>query len=104
MAKVRRDPALYARLVELHRREGIPWREAAEAAGVPLSTLMGWASRLGRGAKGGERRSFVELAPREECALAADRVEIVLRSGRRLLLPWRPEALADLVALLERPC
>lgn len=106
MAKVRRGGDVYARLVKRRNREGLTWAEAARVGGVPLSTLTMWARRLHEvpvEARRRRRAAFVEIATRGDAA-PVDRVEIVLRSGRRLLVPWRADALADLVAVLERPC
>jgi hypothetical protein len=97
-SKIRRGREFFVRLIARRERSGLTWREAAEEAGVPLPTVMDWARRL-------RDTAFVELAA-EEGPEASDRVEIVLRSGRRLLVPVgaASDDLLALVLLLERTC
>ena len=102
----RRGREVYAAAIARREREGLTWRRAAAQAGIPLQTLMWWRHRL-REERSAEReeRFFVELAARGE-EEAVDRVEVVLRSGHRLLVPpGRPPAgLLELVQILERSC
>jgi hypothetical protein len=96
--KIRRGREFFVRLIARRDRDGLTWRETAESEGVPLPTLMDWARRL-RGS------GFVELAAGDGSE-PVDRVEVVLRSGRRLLVPLgvASEELFALVVLLERTC
>jgi hypothetical protein len=65
-------------LIARREQEGLTWREVAEAEGVPLPTVMDWSRRL--------RGSFVDLGVGDRSA-PAERVEVVLGNGRRLLVP-----------------
>jgi hypothetical protein len=96
--KVRRGREFFVRLIARRERKGLTWREAAESEGVPLPTLMDWARRL-RGS------GFVELSTADTPS-PMDRVEVVLKNGRRLLVPpgVASDDLLALVHLLERTC
>lgn len=103
--KVRRGRVVFERLIARRKQEGLTWRETALAGGVPLATLMDWDRRLRSGpAPRPSKRAFVEIAPR--AAAPIDRVEIVLRSGRRLVLACAlpPAELSAWIEALERPC
>jgi transcriptional regulator with XRE-family HTH domain len=102
--KVRRGREIYERLVARREAEGLTWKETARAGGVPLATLMEWAARLRREPPRTEERGFVELEAPEGSAI--DRIEVVLRTGRRLLVSagFSPAALAAWIEVLERPC
>jgi transposase-like protein len=97
---------VYAAAIARRGREGLTWRRAAAEAGIPLPTLTWWRRRLQEeeGAKR-EGSSFVELASSAGDAVA-ERIEVVLLSGRRLLVPHGPPpaGLVELVRLLERSC
>ena len=95
--KTRRARAVYERLLAQREREGLTFPELSERSGVPLSTLQEWARRLREAPS--PSRAFVELTPTSPGAP----VEIVLRSGRRVVLPDGRafEGLAELVVLLE---
>lgn len=101
--------AKYEGLLRRREREGLSYRELARESGVPAGTLAWWAQRLGQErSEGGVRPGprFVELVAREAAAGSAVRYEIQLLSGRRVLVEgaFQDEALARLVAVLERPC
>ena len=100
MAQQRHSRFRMAALLARRERRGWKYAELSVASGVPVPTLSWWASRLRR-----EREvaaSFVEVVPSGSAALPAQ-VEIVLRSGRQLLV--REEiasaTLARLVSALE---
>ncbi len=101
----RRGRDAYLRLIARREREGLTWRQVARDGRVPLATLDWWRRRLREEKSEPNDRTFVELAP-TSVGEDAERIEVVLRSGRRLLLPngSLPEGLLDLVRLLERPC
>jgi hypothetical protein len=97
----------------LARRErlGLTLRELSEEVGVPIGTLGHWAWKL-RQETSGDRSpgrlspSFVELvanAP-SESSPTGTRIEIVLASGRRLVVPdgIDEEQLSRVVRALER--
>jgi transcriptional regulator with XRE-family HTH domain len=87
----------------LARREarGLTYAELSASSGVPVTTLSWWASRLRRERAAGS--GFVELAAATDASAAEARVDIVLRSGRQLVVreAIAPATLTALVAALE---
>jgi hypothetical protein len=94
------------RLLERRDREGLTYAEVARIAGIRPSTVTTWAWRLRREgrrpARRSGRQSFVEIVPRD-CERDGARVEIELRSGRRVIVPAEvgPEQLTRIVRALE---
>ena len=91
--------ALFARRARL----GLTWGELAEQTGVPKSTLHWWYRRLrDQGRNGKEPSRFVRV----EVAEAPTAVDVVLRSGHRLVVPPGVDAehLRRLVEVLESGC
>ena len=95
------------RWLALREREGLTFRELARRSGICAGTLGHWAWRLrreerdGRGHRGG----FVELVPDAAAEAApSSRVEIVLRSERRVIVDAGIDAavLGRLLAVVER--
>lgn len=97
----------------LDRRErlGMTLRELSEETGVPVGTLGHWAWKLrqeGRGPRSPcpTSSSFVEIVANSstESSLAMSRIEVVLASGRRLVVPdgIDEEHLSRVVRVLER--
>jgi hypothetical protein len=82
-------------------RRGLTFAELSASSGIPVPTLSWWCSRLRRERAAGE--GFVEVAPATESDAGDARVEIVLRSGRQLVVreAIAPGTLAALVAALE---
>ena len=98
----------YERLLGRREREGLSYRELAEASGIPMGTLAWWGSRLrkGKAKRGGRRRRFVELVPGTVEAAGGGHYELQLLSGRRVIVEgaFEDEALARLVRVLEGAC
>jgi transcriptional regulator with XRE-family HTH domain len=77
------------RLLARRDREGLTFAELAGRSGIPVGTLAWWSSRL-RSEREDREAGFVELkAPAEAAAPSegSDRLEVVLGSGRRVLVP-----------------
>lgn len=96
--KTRRPRAVYEKLMAQRRSEGLTYPELSVRSGIPVTTLQEWGRRL-RKQVTTPKSDFVELTPSSPSAP----VEIVLRGGRRLVLPTAkpPTGLAELVAVLE---
>lgn len=94
------------RWLSLRDREGLTYRELSARSGIPANTLTHWAWRLRREARSARKCTpFVELVPSARHGDAAPgRVEIVLRSERRVLVDAAidPAVLARLLAAVER--
>lgn len=87
-------------------REGLTYVELSAQVGVPANTLCQWAWRLRHeAAPTRERPAFVQLtsAPSPEPS-TAHRVEIVLRSKRRVIVDalMEPAVLTRLLAAIEQ--
>ena len=96
-----------ALLLARHKREGLTYAELAEISGVRPTTLSWWAWKLRRvETRDGSPKptgavSFVEVVP--ESVEDSDRIEIVLRNGRRILAATTVDgdALGRLATVLE---
>lgn len=101
---------VWAKRVERWVDSGLSAKEYAAETGVNANTLAHWRWRLGK-AEGGRRRppgpAFLEIVRSPEPAPAdagpLERLEVVLRSGLRVLVPPRfdGDALRRLVDALE---
>lgn len=97
------------RLLQRREREGLTFKELSRVCGLSSSTLTGWAWRFRKEEENREASppdegpSFVEIAVPSTADDA--RVEIVLRSGRRLLLSQAvdPAWVGRLLAVVD-PC
>jgi DNA-binding IclR family transcriptional regulator len=100
LSKPRRPRAAYEKWLAEREREGLTFPQLSERTGVPASTLQEWARRL-REEPAVAHGAFVEVRP--VARATGEAVEVVLRSGRRLVLASArpPDGLAELVALLE---
>ena len=58
--KAWRGRAVYERLLEQRRREGLTFSELSQRSGVPIGTLQRWGRRLGR-EETAPKQPFVEL-------------------------------------------
>ena len=96
-----RGRAAYERLVRQRAEEGLTWPELSERSGVPIGTLQRWDRRFRR-EQANAAEPFVELGV-PEADPAADRIEVLLCSGRTIYVPAsKPFAgLGELVVLLE---
>ena len=85
-------------MLALRKRQRLSFRELSEVSGIGIPKLLYWDRKLRR------RRPFVEVAVRPTVpAVTADSFEVLLRSGRRVLVPGRFDAtsLRELVTVLE---
>ena len=94
------------RWLALRDREGLTYRNLSARSGIPANTLAHWAWRLRREERSTrESAPFVELvsAPLHEAG-APGRVEIVLRSERRVVVDAaiEPAVLTRLLVAIER--
>ena len=97
--KVWRGRKVYERWLNRREREGWSLAELARRSGIPESTLQRWQRRL---REEEPDPAFVEVLP-TGLEAAGSRAEIVLRNGRRPLVPFGSpaESVRALVALLE---
>jgi hypothetical protein len=97
--KVWRGRRVYERWLDRGEREGWSVAELARRSRIPESTLQRWQRRL---RDAGRETGFVEVVPAVTGA-AGSRAEIVLRNGRRLLVPIGSpsDGVRSLVTLLE---
>lgn len=104
----RRDHREMEALLARRERRGLTWSELSEASGVPRSTLALWHRRL-RSERGQrkDRSGFVRVSVVDADRLAlAQRLEIVLRSGHRVLVPSdvAVDDLRRVIEVLESGC
>jgi transcriptional regulator with XRE-family HTH domain len=88
-------------------RQGLTFAQLSARSGVPVPTLSWWSSRLRR--ESPERTSddgFVEVVASDAEPWSGARVEIVLRSGRQLVVREEIAAatLSRLMTVLESAC
>jgi hypothetical protein len=95
------------RWLMLREERGLTFRELSKRTGVPAGTLGCWSWKLRREGRGRGRRrrsasGFVELVAKAE--RETDPIEIVLASGRRLVIRGEIDELAlqRVVRALER--
>jgi hypothetical protein len=85
-------------MLALRERQKLSMRELSELSGIGIPKLLYWDRKLKR------RRAFVEVAVTPSIpAMTLEPFEVVLRTGRRVLVPARFEAtsLRTLIAALE---
>lgn len=94
------------RWLSLRDRERLTYRELSARSGIPANTLAHWAWRLRREERSTrESTPFVELVSAQlQEGPASGRVEIVLRSERRVVVDAaiEPAVLTRLLAAIER--
>src|SRR5688572_4452411 len=95
------------RWLALREREGLTFRELASRSGISAGTLGHWAWKLRRARDGAGRRGqrLVELVTDGVSASgSSSRVEIVLRSDRRVIVDAAidADALLRVLAIVER--
>ena len=91
----------------LRDRENLTYLELSRRSGIRANTLAHWAWRLRRErSPRSDAPPFVELVPKAESSreMAASRIEIVLRSDRRVIVDASvdADALARVLAAVER--
>ena len=94
-------------LLARRERGGLTWSELSAESGVPRSTLQLWSRRFGTEVGRGKRSGFVRVEVVDRSGgHSPERLEIVLRSGHRLLVPRGFDAneLRAVVAVLEPGC
>ena len=94
------------KLLAGRERQGLSFRELSEQSGVPAPTLAWWSAKVRR-ERGRASQRFVEVVPAAGVEASGDeRAEIVLRSGRQLVVREGidEQTLQRLVAALEAPC
>lgn len=94
----RRGQEFFERVLSERTRDGLTWKALSARTGVPLSTLLGWSTRLKK--RGYKPKAFVEVV---SSPAPDDRIEVVLRGGHRLLITTAAggrfrELIADLEA------
>ena len=107
MSRRRHDRVRMEALLARRERQGLTFAQLSSRSGVPAPTLSWWSSRLRR--ESPERTShggFVELVASDAEPSSAARVEIVLRSGRQLVVREGITAatLSRLMTVLESAC
>lgn len=94
------------RWLSKREREGLTYRELSAQVGVPANTLCQWAWRMRHeAAPTNERPAFVQLtSAQSHHEASAQRVEIVLRSKRRVIVDAALDSavLTRLLAAIER--
>lgn len=93
------------RYLQRREREGLTYAELAVVTGERAHTLSWWAWKL-RSERAEESPAFVELEVADEMPTAGSGIEIVLSSGRRLVVQpgFDEETLRRAVAALESSC
>lgn len=93
------------RYLQRREREGLTYAELAAATGERAHTLSWWAWKL-RSERAVEEPAFVELEVADDCPAASSSIEIVLSSGRRLIVQpgFDEETLRRAVDALELSC
>lgn len=91
----------------LRDRENLTYLELSRRSGIRANTLAHWAWRLRRErSPRTDAPPFVELVPKAESPreMAAPRIEIILRSDRRVIVDASidADALARVLAAVER--
>lgn len=94
-------------LLRRRERQGLTWAELSQVSGVPRSTLHWWQRRL-RDEEDEVGPHFVRVddVTRDGDAGAREPIEVLLRSGHRLLVRrgFDPDDLRRLVVLLDAGC
>lgn len=108
MAATRKTEARWRALVREQESSGRTVQEFARQRGLSAASLYWWRSHLRRRGRATEPQlASVTLLPTQTSAPASTSAfEIVLRSGRRLIVPrdFDAAALRHLVTELERGC
>lgn len=105
MATQGRGEATYRKILAEGREKGWNMREIARRSGIPYWTLVGWKRRLRDDLPAVLPVTVVDVGPVSSAPDdSSDRAVLLLRGGRRLLLPpLSPDEIAQFVRALETP-
>lgn len=91
-------------LLRRRERRGLTWAELSAESGVPRSTLHWWDRRLREEEQEGPR--FVRLDITQDATAGGHPIEVVARSGHRILVPsgFDPRSLRQVLEVLDAGC